>query len=47
MARTFADVGVADVPFRMLVEEGLALLAFVAHGVVLTVVAHAAARVAR
>lgn len=44
---TLADVGVAQVPVGVLVEEGGALLALMPDGVVLAVVAHAAAHVAR
>lgn len=44
---TLADVGVAQVPVGVLVEEGCALLALPPDGVVLAVVAHAAAHVAR
>lgn len=44
---TLADVGVAQVPVGVLVEEGAALLALPPDGVVLAVVAHAAAHVAR
>lgn len=44
---TLADVGVPQVSVRVLVVEGRALLALSADGVVLTVLAHAAAHVAR
>lgn len=44
---TLADVGVPKVSVRVLVEEGRALLALPADGVVLAVLAHAAAHVAR
>lgn len=44
---TLADVGVAQVPVGVLVVEGGALLALPPDGVVLAVVAHAAAHVAR
>lgn len=44
--RTLADVGVSQVSVGVLVEETRTLLALPAHGVVLTVVAHAPAHVA-
>lgn len=44
---TLADVGVPQVSVRVLVVEGRALLALPADGVVLAVLAHAAAHVAR
>lgn len=44
--RTFADVGVSQVPVGVLVEERCALFTLSAHGVVLTVVAHASAHLA-
>lgn len=44
--RTLADVRVSQVSAGVLVEEARALLALPAHGVVLAVVAHAAAHVA-
>lgn len=42
----FAEIGVPDVPLRVLEVEGFALLAVAPHGVVLTVITHSPADIA-
>lgn len=44
--RTFAEIGVPDVPLGVLEVEGFALLAVAPHGVVLTVITHSPADIA-